>query len=411
MARRSRAARLETRTARLKLAIRKKPYDFTSISPGISLAYRRCASAGRWVVKVADGRGGTWTKVVGFADDHEDKDGETVLDFFQAQDRARALARGKDSASGRPATLDEAIDDYRADLIARGGSTQNASSIRFHMPATLLSKPVSMLTSRELRHWRDSMLANGMKPATLLRLIKAVRACLNLAARHDKRITNRDAWGDSLGGIADTHNPRNAILNDEQVRAAVAAAYAIDAAFGVYAETMATTGARQSQIARLEIADLQDDSAAPRLLMPSSRKGRNRRAERKPVPITPGLAAKLRAAAGDRAPTAPLLLRADGNPWQPLHSDHLRLFALAAERAGLGGHTMYALRHSSIVRALLANVPIRLVADHHDTSVVMIEKTYSRYIAGHGDALIRCGLLDLSPPAAANVVTIAGRRS
>jgi hypothetical protein len=56
-------------------------------------------------------------------------------------------------------------------------------------------------------------------------------------------------------------------------------------------------------------------------------------------------------------------------------------------------------------------VPIRLIADHHDTSVVMIERTYSRYIAGHGDALIRCGLLDLSPPAAANVIAIAGRRS
>jgi integrase len=411
MARRPRAARLETRTARLRLAIRKRPYDWTAISPGISLGYRRCEGAGRWVVRVAAG-GSRWEKNVGIADDHEAADGENVLNFHEAMDKARALARGKDAVSGRPATLSEAIDDYKADLIARRGSTQNASRIRFHMTATLLSKPVSMLTSRELRHWRDSLIADGMIPSSLLRLVKSVRACLNLAARHDKRITNKDAWGDSLGGITEHHNPRNVILPDEQIAAIVAAAYAVvDAAFGLYCETMAATGQRQSQLAKLEIGDLLDGNGAPRLMVPSSRKGRNRRVERKSIAITRDLAAKLRAAAGDRAPTAPLLLRADGKQWQPLNSDHLRPFAMVAESAGVAC-TMYALRHSSIVRQLLVNTPIRLVADHHDTSVQMIEKTYSRYIATHGDALVRRGLIDLSQPAAANVVPLpSGRRS
>jgi hypothetical protein len=41
---------------------------------------------------------------------------------------------------------------------------------------------------------------------------------------------------------------------------------------------------------------------------------------------------------------------------------------------------MYALRHSSIVRGLKANLPIRLVAALHDTSVEMIEKHYSAFI-------------------------------
>src|SRR5262245_32696797 len=106
-----RAARLETRTARLKLPVRRKPHDFTTISPGIALGYRRCASAGRWVVKVADGHGGHWTKALGLADDFEDADGEHVLTWWQAQDKARALARGKDSDSGRPGTVAEAVAD------------------------------------------------------------------------------------------------------------------------------------------------------------------------------------------------------------------------------------------------------------------------------------------------------------
>jgi hypothetical protein len=47
--------------------------------------------------------------------------------------------------------------------------------------------------------------------------------------------------------------------------------------------------------------------------------------------------------------------------------------------------TMYAPRHTSIVRQLLANVPVRVVAALHHTSVVMIEKNYSRFIADHAD--------------------------
>ena len=44
---------------------------------------------------------------------------------------------------------------------------------------------------------------------------------------------------------------------------------------------------------------------------------------------------------------------------------------------------------------LLANVPIRVVAATHDTSVVMIERTYSAFIADHADAVARPALLEL----------------
>ena len=111
MARRPRASRLENRTSRLKLPIRWKPYDFTTISPGIALGYRRNASAGVWVVRVADGRGGNWTKKVALADDHENADGTHILDWWQAIDAARKLARGQDD-SGRPATVGEAIASF-----------------------------------------------------------------------------------------------------------------------------------------------------------------------------------------------------------------------------------------------------------------------------------------------------------
>jgi integrase len=207
------------------------------------------------------------------------------------------------------------------------------------------------------------------------------------------------------------------ILSDDQVRALIAAAYAEDSALGVLVETAAVTGARVSQLARLEVADLQADRPDPRLMLPSSKKGRGRkRIERRPVPITPSLAALLRQAAGERPAIKSdsvshlLLLRANGAPWQPAKADYRLLFINAVKRAGLDPArvTLYALRHSSIVRQLLSNVPVRVVASTHDTSIPMIEKSYSAYISDHSDAVARRALLD-TKPSGANVVNLRGR--
>jgi integrase len=390
MARRPRASRLETRTSRLKLPVRWKPFDFTAISPGIALGYRRNNAAGTWVVRVADGHGGNWTKRVALADDFEASDSSNVLTWWEAIEAARRLARGS-ADTGRPATVTDAVDAYERDLKARGGSTANAGRIRKHLTPTLTSKPVGLLTARELAAWRDGLLGDGMKPATVVRLAKATKAALNTAARRDPRITNRAAWRDGLGGIAEGFVSRNVQrLDDDQVRAIIAAAYAIDHAFGLYVETAAVTGARLSQIAALVVADLQD-GANPRLMMPTSRKGRGRKPDKRPVPITPELAHRL---TSNRPADQPLLLRSDGRAWQSTDAgDHAHLYAQSAKRAGVTG-TMYALRHSSIVRMLLANVPVRVVAAAHDTSVPMIERTYSAHVSDYADALTRAALLN-----------------
>ena len=401
IARNPRASRLETRTARLKLPVRWKPYDFTTISPGIALGYRRNQAAGVWVVRVANGKGGHWTKRVAIADDFEEADGEHVLTWFQAIETARKLARGQ--SDRRPGTVAEAINLYEHDLIARSHDTANAKRIRKHVTAALAAKPVALLTATDLAHWRDALLAGKLERSSVRRVCRSLAAALSLAAHRDHRIRNETAWRHGLGGIGDSFGTRNAqVLTDQQVHAVVVAAYAESAAFGLYIETAAVTGARLSQLARLNVADLQADNGTPRLLMPSSRKGRGQRATtHKPVPITPALAVKLTAAAAGRAAGAPLLLRADGLRWQTNDvGDHLRGFANAARAAGtiIDGKpvTAYALRHSSIIRSLLANVPIRVVAATHDTSVVMIERTYSAFIADHADAVARPALLELA---------------
>ena len=53
-----------------------------------------------------------------------------------------------------------------------------------------------------------------------------------------------------------------------------------------------------------------------------------------------------------------------------------------------------------------AGVPVRVVAVNHDTSIVMIERTYSRHIGDHADAIARAALLDTAEPIAGTVPSI-----
>ena len=104
-----------------------------AVAPGISLGYRRNAGPGAWNVRAADGKGGNWIKSFAIADDHEDADGANVLTFWQAADKAKALARGQDADAGRPATVDEALTDYATDLAVRGAGPTNATGPRHHL--------------------------------------------------------------------------------------------------------------------------------------------------------------------------------------------------------------------------------------------------------------------------------------
>jgi integrase len=389
------------------LAPRRKPY-FVLLSPGISLGYRRNVGAGSWSVKASDGHGGAWLKSFGISDDHEDSNGASVLDFWQASTKARELARvGEGPTGDRPATVDEALTAYEGDLKARGGEAGNVSRVRFNVPAGLAARPVSLLTAKLLRSWRDGLVTAGMAPASADRTARALAAALSLAAKDDPRIVNVGAWRTGLARLPDAEQSRlGAILPDETVRAIVAAAHAIDPAYGLLAELSAVTGARRSQLLRIEIHDLQDAGSAPRLMVPTSRKGRRRKIERRPLPIPVGLARALRAAAAGRPDDAPLLVRLDGSTWPQSRDD---TFAKVAAAVGLdAGTTAYCLRHSSIVRMILAGIPLRIVASSHDTSTVMIERNYSKFIIGDpSDALCRRAMLDLATPELApNVVPL-----
>jgi integrase len=390
----ARAHRIETRTPRLKLPVARKPY-WVSIGMGAGLGYRRNKQGGVWVARIADGKGGYQTKAIGAADDFAEADGRTVLDFWMAQDAARALAGRREHRpeDGKTATVGQALDRYADDLKVRGGDVGNVSRIRMHLPPTLAEKTVALLTVRELRRWRDG-LVDKLSPASINRTASGLKAALNLCADQDERITNRQAWKNGLVAIPRTFKSASVFVPEEDIRKLITCAYGFGDAFGLLVETASVTGSRPSQLARVEVGGLLDGRRDPRLLIPSSHKGRARK-ESPPtqVPIPMGLAARLRRTAGERPDDASLLVNKNGQAW--IKWDFQYLFKKAAKSAGLAGVTIYALRHSAIVRDLLAGVPIRIVGAQHDTSTEMIEATYSKFITDFSDEITRRAMLDI----------------
>jgi integrase len=390
------------------LARRKKPYS-VPIMRGVHLLYRRNRTAGPFMVRVCRG-GEDWTEQLGIADDYDEADGKNVLTYWQAQDLAREQAR-----VGRPTSdlsIKARIEHYTADLETRGRDPANASRVLFHLAGTKLANKLLTASSLsdDLSEFRDHLAAKGLKPATIDRINRAFKAALNLTADNDERVTRRP-WKTALKALrGEEAGARNVTLDNGDQRTLRGAAYRDSDEFGLLIDVLDETGARPSQVVRLTAEDVQGDlidrrsgQRRPRLMMPVSRKGSGKKQARSiPVPITPELADRLKGRSGV------LLKRADGTPWGEANLAHY--FARAMARTTFNNPskvTMYALRHTSIVRQLLANVPVRVVAAMHNTSVVMIERNYSKYIADHADELVRAAL-----PAPSEVVSLerAGSR-
>jgi len=389
MARRVKDTTLDNRTARLKLTPRPEPY-WKTVERGTHLGYR--AGPSTWIMRTYS-EGYTF-KRIGLADDHAEANGVSVLDFWQAV----AAVRHRIATLGTPVPgiettasteVREALASYKENLAARGGDTSSVDRVTLHLPNRLASKEIGLLVAGELKKWSNG-LRSTLSVGSINRICNSLRAALNAVADSDPKVS-RHAWEVGLKLLNDGEvQARNVILPEGQIRQIVAASYAINDAFGLLVEVAAVTGARVGQLARLTVGDVQ----ATRLMVPPSRKGSGKKVSQTPVVIPASLTLRLKAAAKGRATHDLLLTKASGKPWGK--SEHGGTFARAVTKAGLDPTivTAYSLRHSSIVRQLKANVPIRIVAATHDTSILMIERHYSKEIASVSDDLTRPTLID-----------------
>src|SRR5262245_45869066 len=121
MARRVRDTNLESRAGRAKLKPSGKPY-YKAIGEGIHIGYRKGKVEGKWVVRRYVGAQAYTTDTIGIADDVADADGRYILNFWQAQDKARQV--GNKIAYAGPYRVNDAIEDYLTYLGGRGEGTK-----------------------------------------------------------------------------------------------------------------------------------------------------------------------------------------------------------------------------------------------------------------------------------------------
>ena len=384
-----RSSVLENRTQRLKLPVAKKPL-FVRIGPGISLGYRRNQTAGTWVLRVADGRGGARTAAIAYADDHDAADGQKFLDYWQAQDRAKAAARIENGAAGSPLLTVRAVaKTYLQWLSAKNARTAADTSGRLekHFLPKFGDHLVVSLTKTRLDAWLASMVISSDDPERVRRskdsanrVLSMVKALLNHATRDPAYGLSDDTAWRLVRPYHGVSKPRSIRYTDEEVRRMVDVA--ADQAVARLISGAFLTGARYGELAEARVE--QFDNRSKTLRVNIGKTGA------RTIILQTSAADFLSKIADARHPQDFLFTQSNGSRWKK--SDQTRPIKAALKSAGLSiKGSIYALRHTYISRAIEGAVPLNVIADNCGTSIRMIEKTYAKILAQKRREFIELG--------------------
>ena len=395
MTRTVRDAKLETRSARTRLAARGAPY-YRALDPGLHIGYRKGKSGGKWVMRryVDDVYE---VETIATADDKAYADGVAVLDFRQAQERIRELhvkrsrvAQGLPAEDG-PYTVAACVGEYLQFLEAERKSARDA---RWRADALILPAlgeiACAELTAGQIRKWRDWLadqpprLRTGKKQAeqkyreidagdeearrrrkaTANRTLTILRAALNRAWR-EKKIASDDAWR-RVGPFEEADAARVRYLLLDECRRL------INGAAGEFRDLVRAalaTGCRFGELAALQVRDFNPDSGT--LHIRKSKAGTARHV----VLHDEGVELFRRLTAG-RSGVELMLRKPDGERWGK--SNQGRPMTEACERAGIEPPAnFHALRHTYASHTVMAGGPLLVVAKnlgHANTR--MVERHY-----------------------------------
>ena len=368
-------APVETRSRRLRLEARKRPY-WATIEKGLAVGYHRPVGGGAgtwWARTVIPGKSGYPYKEAALvrADDHTEANGETVLDWKQAQVAAREWAARQTGAG--PLTVAKTCDRYLEHLRTRKGdrAAKDAEGrIRKHILAGLGRMLVAELTADDVRAWHASMVHGAHAEAqrrsrdSANRVLTILKAALNSAFQDGLAADDR-AWRRvrAFHGVSEA---RKVILADNELQRLVDAC---PPALRQLVAAGALTGARLGELTGARVCNLDTEAATFWV--------RGKTGSRE-VHLNADTLVLFRQLASGKRADEPLFVTEDGGRWTP--ALHTRRVAAAVQHAGLDpATTFYALRHTYISRALRQGVPAKAVADHCGTSLRMIEANYAKF--------------------------------
>jgi site-specific recombinase XerD len=365
-----------TKTARVKLAARPKPY-YRQIGPGKTLGYiRRDGTAGAWIVRERTA-GRYHTRILGHADDLTQPDGRDVLAFDQA---LRMVTNPRASAPAGKMTVARALDDYFAALAARSkhADEYKAAADKRIVPE-LGDHRVDRITKTQIERWQAGLVrddpddpdAKRRSADTANRILTILKAALNLAFSDEANNIPTDAAWRRVKPFRDVSRAREDDLDPKQVRLLIAKATTFDECLGDLMEGLYLTGARMGELAACSVRDL---DVARRSLRVDGKTGQ------RIVTLTDEGAAFLGSLTKGRKRDDALLPMADGERWPRTghHRAVKRAVALAELPASV---SLYTLRHAHISRAIEAGMPLSLIAENAGTSLTMIQRNYAHVLA------------------------------
>jgi integrase len=404
MARTIRNAKLDTRSARAKLLAKKSGY-WVPITRGFALGYRKGSKSAVWLARLIDGKGRHET-ALGPTDDALDADGERILDYAQAQAKARNWLTSLDAEEKAEAyTVDHCLGDYIADYKRRGGKALDRLEITVQafIRSQLGAHKVDGLTAADIRQWHGALAEaparlrtrktakrqnvrdldlkdpNGLRQrrATANRILGVLKAALNLAFREGYAESD-DAWR-RVKPFREASAPKIRYLSYAEARRLV---NACEPDFRPLVQCALLTGCRYGEIVGFSVGDF--DRNAGTVSVRASKAGRPRHV----VLTDDGIALFEQHVAG-KLGTAPVFRRSDGARWGRSHQH--RPLRVACSRARIDPPaSFHILRHTYATHLLQAGAPLPVIAanlGHSDTR--MTERHYAHLVPSHVAEVIR----------------------
>jgi integrase len=402
-----RHSRIDSRSARHRLAAQREPY-WRKFTRGCYLGYRRSRTEGTWIARCRDETGKQLFQALGQADDVLDANGTSALSFEQAQERARdwfAQIERNGSEGRKPGvyTVADCMTDYLEWLKQHRKSYRH---IKVYSNAYILPKlgrvDTKKLTTNMIRKWQQDLSAEpprlrtkkgkdqryrkedeNPKEATRKRRLRAnrhlviLRAALNRAWR-EGRITHRDAW-DRVSSFPGVEAQRSRFLDRDEAKRLF---NACPSDLRKLVQLALLSGARYGELCAFDVRDYQVDSGT--LFIRDSKSGKPRH-----VVLNAEGTQLCRELVVGRSMELPLLTKADGARWSRDH--HRRPFKEAVKAASLDpSFTFHELRHTWASLTIMAGAPLMVVAQnlgHRDTR--MVEKHYGHLTQSYFRETIR----------------------
>ena len=395
---------LKTRTGRERLDAGRQPH-WHELIKGTHLGWQRWPKnkTGRWVLRTR--RDGKYTVAqIGIADDDPKlpADNETVFTFEQARAKAVELSRKGEQPIGG-ITVARCCANYLDDLAYRGKNARDAKyAFDAHILPALGKMLVKDLTARRLKRFLGDLAKTParrrtgrgreqkykkapaddegirQRRATANRVFGVLRPALNLAFE-DGEVNSANAWlrVKPLGGA---QKARMRFLSIDECNRLINAA---DPVFRPLARAALETGARYSELARLEVGDFNPDARI--ITVRKSKSGKPRYV----VLSDEGVAFFSRHCAG-RAGSEPMFTL-NGRPWAK--SDQLRPMAEACRNARLAPMGFHGLRHTYCSLCIMGGVQMMTLAQNvGHASTRMLEEHYAHLLPGFVVDQIRAGV-------------------